>query len=158
MEVQDKEKDGTELRYFQSASYIGIKLIQDLNGFYPLEQLENHASIITSLAVFTDEQDPWTTKRSTDRALFVLSIHDRLSKSPSVLVDHILRKTLKPLFASSKNPAITPQGRKAIAPLPTKLDTAVLEKDSKPWKYEKRYMITVFRWVLSNLDVRHLAS
>ena len=71
------------------------------------------------------------------------------------LLHHLLQERVKPIFAKSKNPAITPQGRKAIDPLPTN-DTmhSDLDIESKPWKYRVVYIVTVFRWILMHLNVR----
>lgn len=33
-------------------------------------------------------------------------------------------------------------------------DTLLAEKETKPWKFERAYMLTAFRWVLLRIDVR----
>jgi len=65
----------------------------------------------------------------------------------------LLRERIKPLFAKSKNPAVTPAGRKAITPLPVPIEHGVDEVEIKPWKYGDCYIVTVFEWVLQQLDV-----
>jgi len=65
----------------------------------------------------------------------------------------LLRERIKPLFAKSKNSAITPAGRKAITPLPVPIQHGVDEEVLKPWKYGDCYIVTVLEWVLQQLDV-----
>lgn len=150
--------NSTEHRYFRVISYLGIQVLSYLDRILPLGKYENRASTIMRLAVLTDERDVWTSQRTAEMAHSFLASHGHIAKERSVLIEHILRKSIRPLFAKSKNPAITAQGRKAMAPLPTKLEALEDEKDIKPWKYEKGYIITVFRWVLQNLDVRQFPN
>lgn len=150
--------NSTEDRYFRAISYLGIQVLSHLDRLMPLGEYENRASIIITLAIFTDERDRWTTHKSAEMALSFLSNHAHIAKEPATLIDHILRKSIRPLFSKSKNPSITAQGRKAILVLPTRFEALEDEKEIKPWKYEKGYIITVFRWALQNLDVCHLSS
>lgn len=80
----------------------------------------------------------------------------------SALFDHILSKIVKPIFArTKKNPDVTSEGRKAMSTnlMRTKHERSgggvvfgKEEKHTKPWKYDKRYILTIFRWVLLNMD------
>lgn len=66
----------------------------------------------------------------------------------------LLEERIKPLFARSKNPAVTQQGRKAIDPLPINATAhSDMDVEAKPWKYRDMYIVTVFQWVLKHLDV-----
>ena len=80
----------------------------------------------------------------------------------SDLFDHILAKIVKPIFARTrKNPDVTSQGRKAMS---TNLNRTKHErsgggvvfgkeeKSTKPWKYDKRYILTIIRYLLLNMD------
>ena len=73
----------------------------------------------------------------------------------SALADYVLYETLKPLFAHAKNPAITSQGRKALARQRPRYDEddTYEERKTKPWKFEKRYLLTTFRWTLQHMTV-----
>lgn len=74
---------------------------------------------------------------------------------PSI-VSAILKDDVRPLFAKSKNPAITSQGRKNIRTVQVRYDSIVVNPESKPWKCHQPYIVSVFRWVLQNLHVREL--
>ena len=69
------------------------------------------------------------------------------------LATDLLKEKIKPLFAKSKNPAITAAGRKAISPLPVPIEHSIDESELKPWKCRDVYIVTVFEWALRQLDV-----
>lgn len=77
-----------------------------------------------------------------------------LPENISGVLHALLHERIKPLFARSKNPAVTQQGRKAIDPLPVNATAhSDIDVEAKPWKYRDMYIVTVFRWVLKHLDV-----
>ncbi|KAL8793699.1 MAG: hypothetical protein Q9195_003748 [Heterodermia aff. obscurata] len=69
------------------------------------------------------------------------------------LLTNLLREHVKPAFVKSNNSAITPAGRKAIIALPPRFEASIDETKSKPWKYGQVYLITVFEWILEQLDL-----
>jgi hypothetical protein len=112
---------------------------------------------VTSLASFTSERDPWTTPEARQVALSVLkSCFDRddVGGLWPVLED-VLKSRIKPLFAKTKNPAITAAGRKNFHPMPQpRFDMAAMDPETKPWKFDDVYATTVLEWVLSRYLVR----
>lgn len=135
-------------------SLSGIFLLSLLQEAKPLSEDESVVTILTCLASFTDLNDPWTCPEARDHACSLSGIY-AASGNLSTILTGLLQERVKPLFAKTKNPAITQQGRKAINPLP--IATAAhsdLDEESKPWKYRDSYIVTVFQWVLSHLDVR----
>ena len=72
---------------------------------------------------------------------------------PSV-VGAILKDNIRPLFAKSKTPTVTSQGRKNIRTVHAASDSTLVDPGSKPWKYHHPYIVSVFRWLLRNLNVR----
>lgn len=151
--VETPKVPSLDIRRFYSISFLGLRILRHLDSLLPLEEVEDHAVVVKSLAIYTDEQDLWTTEASARESQAVLSKHSQLARKSSVLIDYILRNVIIPLFAKSQNPAVTSQGRRAIAPMPVGHDYEISDRDTKPWKYDKVYIVAVFRWVLQNLDV-----
>lgn len=110
------------------------------------------------MAAFTDERDPWATAEASHTATGLLQAylnHTRQAKDYFLLiVGAILKDSVRPLFARSKNPAITSQGRKNIRVIHARYDSTVVDPESKPWRYQRPYIVSVFRWILQNLNVR----
>lgn len=139
-------------------SLLGIIILTRLQNIKPLSENEDIVLVLTCLASFTDLDDPWTCSEARDQARS-LSEHYAASGDISSMLTRLLQERIKPLFANTKNPAITQQGRKAINPL-TSAATAHSDVDSEPkiWKYRDAYSVTVFQWVLKHLDVRIIIS
>ena len=129
-----------------------------LQKLTPLSKDESNVKVLTCLAAFTDENDPWTCPGAQKKASVLIKDYLNSSNQP-ILFSRLLQERVRPLFARSKNPAITPQGRKAINPLPsTAIANSDLDDAVKPWKYRDVYIVTVFQWVLDHLDVRKIPN
>ena len=132
----------------------GLMLLSHLFKLHlPHYNDESTFPLFTCLASFTDPTDAWTSPQITSQAASLLETFTDPAHLPPLL-HNLLTERIKPLFARSKNPAITAQGRKAIDPIPSN-DTlhSDLDAENKPWKYRDVYIVTVFRWVLIHLDV-----
>jgi len=116
--------------------------------------------VIVTLAAFTDERDSWVTAEACHAATGLLQTYlngtgqNREELPP--IIGTVLKHHVRPLFAKSKNPAITSQGRKNIRTVQAGYDSTMVDPESKPWKYRRPYIVSVFRWVLQNADVRVL--
>ncbi len=81
---------------------------------------------------------------------------------PGALADYVLRERIRPLFdRSPKRDEITAQARRALNPVARAYDehdSPAAEMARKPWKFSHAYILTVFRWLLLNMDVRFLSS
>lgn len=143
-----------EVAKYHAMSLSGIQLLSRLENIEPLSEDESVVTILTCLASFTDLNDPWTYSEAKDHAC-VLSEHYAATANLSTILTGLLQARVKPLFAKTKNPAITQQGRKAIDPLPSAATAhSDLDGETKPWKYRDAYIVTVFQWGLNHLDVR----
>lgn len=143
---------------FHALSLLGIQLLTRLQNLGPLLKDESVVAILTCLASFTDLSNPWTYSKARDHA-YSLSEGYAASGNLSSILTGLLQEQVKPLFAKTKNPAITQQGRKAIDPLPSAATThSDLDGEAKPWKYRNSYIVTVFQWVLKHLDVRDIVK
>ena len=132
----------------------GLVLLSHLQRLVPPLQDGTDAVILTCLAAFSDEKDPWNSSSAQQQASDLLRDYTRSDRLP-VMLTSILQERIKPLFSRTGNPAITPQGRKAINPRPSNVAMhSDLDADLKPWKFRDVYIVTVFRWVLQILDVR----
>lgn len=141
-------------------STAAIRVLVLLNSVLPISNHTNLPAVIVSLAAFTDERDPWVAAEACHTATGLLQAYLNDTRQtkwgfPSI-VDEILKDNVRPLFAKSKNPAITSQGRKNIRTVQAGYDSTVVNPESKPWKYHHPYIVSVFRWVLQYLDVRVL--
>ncbi|KAF6232717.1 hypothetical protein HO173_009156 [Letharia columbiana] len=141
-----------EVAKYHAMSLSGILLLSRLENIEPLSKDESVVTILTCLASFTDLNDPWTYSEAKDHAC-VLSEHYAATANLSTILTGLLQARVKPLFAKTKNPAITQQGRKAIDPLPSAATAhSDLDGETKPWKYRDAYIVTVFQWGLNHLD------
>ncbi len=110
-------------------------------------------AVLTCLAAFSDKNDPWNSSRAQEQAYILITDYTRSSRLPSMLTS-MLQKRIKALFSRTANPAITPQGRKAINPRPSNTTMhSDIDAEIKPWKFRDVYIVTVFRWVLQCLNV-----
>lgn len=132
----------------------GLLILSHLKTFISLYSTEFDVTLYTCLASFSDEKDPWTSSKAWSVAHSIAE--DAIDpRSISGLLHAILQERVKPLFAKSRSPAITQQGRKALDPVPTNTTVHTdIDVEAKPWKYRDMFIVTVFRWVLKNLDVR----
>lgn len=101
---------------------------------------------IACLASFTDAHAPWLSPEACEQATSLL-MQWEMEVGPGKLqnlVADLLRDQVKPRFAKAQNPAITPQGRKAIDLRYGNIVHVGNEEETKPWKYSDPYVITVF--------------
>jgi hypothetical protein len=76
--------------------------------------------------------------------------------TPWSILGDLLKEKIRPIFARTKNIAITPAGRKNFHPIPqARFDSSFLERETKPWKFHDVYATTVLEWILSQLNVRN---
>ena len=138
----------------QNLSLLGLELLSHLQAKIRPEQDRSLTTLVTCLAAFSDENDPWSSITCSERASSLIEKIIRDRNHLGSLLQALLEQEIRPRFAKSKSPAITQQGRKAIDPMPDNQAFNVdLEAESKLWKYRDVYMVTVFRWVLLHLDV-----
>lgn len=141
---------------------LGVSVIRYLNAFLPIQEAENTVDIVTTLASFTSEKDPWTTKWAREQAVATLASYVSARRSENVdalwtVLEEILKSKLKPLFAKTNHPAITPAGRKDFHPIPhPRFDSGMLDPETKPWKFQEVYSTTVLAWIVSQYLVRHI--
>ena len=70
------------------------------------------------------------------------------------MILELLSKVVQPVFAASKPRAITQAARRAINPLPEPVSASEDERQMKPWKYERFYVVVTLRWVVTLMEVR----
>ena len=140
----------------------GLRLLLHLRRIEDSYGHELPTEVVICLAAFTRADDPWTSRISLAEASSLLRAYVEMSQvEPSqfqTLLTNLLREHVKPAFVRSKNSAVTPAGRKAITALPPRLEASIDETKSKPWKYGQLYLITVFEWILGQLDVRFVIT
>ncbi|PWY70670.1 ATP :tRNA-specific tRNA nucleotidyltransferase [Aspergillus eucalypticola CBS 122712] len=148
-------------------SSLSISVISALDSLYPVHNAADVPNIILALASFTSEADPWTTAESHTASTAILK-RFRTTSPPTadvsfwVVLETILKDTIRPLFTRTRNPAITAAGRKDMHPIPLpRFDTSILDPESKPWRSSDVYATTVFAWILRQYqapDVGRLES
>ncbi|KAJ5677945.1 uncharacterized protein N7477_003578 [Penicillium maclennaniae] len=126
-EITDELKTAQEES--RRRSELAITLILSLNK--PLPGLRDRSvasspDVILAVASFTSREDPWTTEDSFMEA---------------------------DMHLSTKNPAITSEGRKNLHPVPpTRFDGSSLDDSTRPWKNTDIYAASVLSWIISQYE------
>ncbi|KAJ5140076.1 hypothetical protein N7448_003484 [Penicillium atrosanguineum] len=132
-------------------SELAITLIHSLNKLLPGLRDRSVASspdVILAVASFTSEEDPWTTEDSLMEA--DMHLNATCQSKPWPIIERVLREKIRPLFAKTKNPAITREGRKNLHPVPpTRFDGSSLDDSTRPWKNTDIYAASVLSWIIS---------
>lgn len=114
------------------------------------------AALVPCLASFTKPGDPWTSRESHRLAQSTLSkLLENVKDTPKAfenLIIDLLHDHVKPLFLKSKSHILTEAGRKAISPIAGNNNSTDFESTNEPWKFQAPHIVTVFRWILSQLD------
>ena len=136
----------------------GLRLLTHLRGTATEPKDDYDLDLITCLTSFTDLRDPWTRPESLADAKKLLAEYLQVALAGDTerlrhLLADVLEVRIKPLFSKNKSTAITQNGRKAISPLPSAVDTMDSEVENKPWKFQYVYTVTVFQWILDQLEV-----
>ena len=143
-----------EVAKFHAMSLSGILLLARLQHIGLTSENQQMVKILTCLASFTDLNDPWTCSEASHHACSLLSGYEA-SENLSNTITSLLQERIKPLFAKTKNPVITQQGRRAIDPISYSATIqSDLDGETKAWKSHDAYSVTVFQWILKHLDVR----
>ncbi|RDW79192.1 Tti2 family protein [Aspergillus mulundensis] len=132
-------------------STLAVSVILSLNALLPLEQSDDASNVVIALGSFTSEPDAWNTHDAFTASTALL--RDFVEKAEPLsfwmTVESILKNRVRPLFAKSKNPAITESGRKNFHPVPLpRFDLSILDPETKPWKNHDGYITTVFSWIV----------
>lgn len=142
---------------------LSTSVIALLSSLLPVHKAANPVDIIIALASYTSEADSWTTQEAYGTATAVLEETSKAARAESLtsfwsIIERILKERIRPLFAKSKNPAITAAGRKNFHPVPlSRFDARVLDDEVKPWKVHEVYATTVFSWVIAQYHVCYYA-
>lgn len=150
--VKDKKEI---LRDKRLKSSLAVSVLSLLSTILPIWKASSASDIITTLASFTSIEDPWTVQESFAISAdilerFVTETSSDRNNSFWPLIEEILKQRVKPLFAKTKNPAITPGGRKNFHPIPLpRFDASTLDPETRPWKNHDVYTTSVFAWIVS---------
>ncbi|EAW14518.1 Tti2 family protein [Aspergillus clavatus NRRL 1] len=146
---------------------LAICVLEQLDSFVPIEKAPNVVDVIVALASHASDQDPWTTQQSyaASRTVlegFVARVRAESDNSFWSLIERLLTERIKPLFAKTKNPAITEAGRKNFHPVPLpRFDASIIDPETKPWKIQSVYATTLLSWVIAQYqskDRSHLEA
>ncbi|KAL4787993.1 hypothetical protein BJX76DRAFT_345261 [Aspergillus varians] len=141
-----------------------VSIISLLAALIPVNEAEAVQDIIIALASFTSETEPWTTHESYTTSTALLKEFVERSEPSSFwrTIESILKTRIRPLFAKTKNPAITESGRKNFHPIPlTRFDLSILDPESKPWRMHDVYITTAFSWIINQYkptDLKYLEA
>ncbi|KAJ5431328.1 hypothetical protein N7445_009060 [Penicillium cf. griseofulvum] len=125
----------------------------EISDGLPNGKPDNAADILLAGACFANEQNPWATSESYNAASMLMSVWVQDTRRANTFwpaIDFILRDRIRPLFAKTKNPAITSAGRKNFHPqaLP-RFGSIDIDSPAKPWKTSDVYVAAVLSWILS---------
>lgn len=136
-------------------STVGLRILVRLDGLIPTLKHEKAQAFVVGVAAFTDEREAWVDGESVEMATRLLRDYVRDSgEGFAQTASGLLREKVRPLFARSKNPALTTQGRKNVRDVRPAYEPAVEDAETKPWKHRDAYIVPVLRWMLMNMDVR----
>ncbi|KAB8219265.1 hypothetical protein BDV33DRAFT_192091 [Aspergillus novoparasiticus] len=140
----------------QLRSRIALSVLATLSESLPVSKAENAADIVIALASFSSTEDPWTTQEAFTYATtllnaFASTIATNKESNTTFwsVIEKILKDRIRPLFAKTRNPAITSAGRKNFHPVPLpRFDVGILDPETKPWKIQDIYATTVLSWII----------
>ncbi|OQE45089.1 hypothetical protein PENCOP_c002G07926 [Penicillium coprophilum] len=146
-------------------SELALELLLVLNkplAGLPNGKPDNAADILLAGACFANEQNPWATSESYNAASMLMSVWVQDTRRANKFwpaIDFILRDRIRPLFAKTKNPAITSAGRKNFHPqtLP-RFGASDSDVSVKPWKTTDVYVASVLSWILSQYQLEDKAE
>jgi hypothetical protein len=131
-----------------------VSALASLSVVLPPWKAANAAYIVTALASFTSAEDPWMSRQSHETSTEILRAFTTQDRYHWPVIEQILKERIRPLFAKTKNPAITAGGRKNFHPIPLpRFDASSLDPETKPWKFREVYTTTVFAWIVSQYSV-----
>jgi hypothetical protein len=157
MFAEEKESElSAALKAKQTTYTLAISCIKYLNDILPIPEITSPEEIYTTLLCFTSPHDPWTTSTSLQDAVMILESYmepERRSKCWPIL-ERVCESKIRPIFAKTKNPAITSSGRKNLHPLPQpRFEERFFDPETKPWKHKDIYATTVLEWILAQYTV-----
>lgn len=137
-------------------------MLATLSELLPVSKAENATDIIIALASFSSTEDPWTTQETFTYATTLLNAFTSTiatNKESNTtfwsVIEKILKDRIRPLFAKTRNPAITSAGRKNFHPVPLpRFDAGILDPETKPWKIQDIYATAVLSWIIQQYKVR----
>lgn len=121
---------------------------------------DNVAEVLLVGACFDNEANPWVTSNSHEAVSFFMDSWTSSNLDDNTFwgaINSILKDTIRPLFADTKNPAITSAGRKNFHPqtLP-RFGSTDLDESKKPWKTTDIYVASVLSWIMSKYSVCYI--
>ena len=152
-----------EIVKYHFMSSDGLTILSRLNIDHPVsgEKDSSRIAFLICVASFTNASDPWTCESSRNSALQLLEAfcHSVVSEDLSNLLSSVLRTCIKSAFASTKIPAITQQAQIAIDPLAVDPSASgEFEKNTRTWKYQDVYVVTVLGWIIGSLSLLDVSS
>ncbi|KAL4916569.1 hypothetical protein BDW62DRAFT_211833 [Aspergillus aurantiobrunneus] len=132
-------------------STFAISVISRLTALLPITEAECVQDVVIALTSFSSETDAWTTHEAYATSTSLLKDFTEKSEPSSFwpIMESILKTRIRPLFAKTRNPAITESGRKNFHPIPlARFDLSYLDPETKPWKMHEVYATTVFSWII----------
>ena len=158
IQIAEKVLSSAIAARLKSMYVAGLRLLSYLDKITPAQQIDQHLRLIACAASFTDQRESWSSPEASEQSRLILNHilgteEQRGSQELKDILADLLQLHVKPAFAKSKIEAITQQGRKVIDPMPTRVVPSEPEEEMKPWKLKKVYVIAVYGWVLSQLEV-----
>ncbi|KAJ5366405.1 hypothetical protein N7541_000346 [Penicillium brevicompactum] len=143
----------------QSRSALALELLLALNKTLantPKPSPDVVADVLLAGACFKNKANPWTTSDSHETASRLIDTWTQTTRQNNTFwpaIDIILKERIRPLFANTRNPAITSAGRKNFHPqtLP-RFGSNGLDESAKPWKTTDVYVASMLSWILSQYN------
>ncbi|KAI0600975.1 hypothetical protein F4775DRAFT_582523 [Biscogniauxia sp. FL1348] len=161
--VEADEDDTTNYAPLILKGTLGLHILDLITRSRPPSPSPLPPTALLSIVAYTRAADPWTAGASAALAQSLLRAHfppgDRKqqqqdSAEAKFIADDVLAGFLRPLFSRSRPAGITASGRKAEFAEPARYHVSSTDTEPavKPWKYARRYAITVFEWAIERAD------
>ena len=118
--------------------------------------LEDVSNLLARLKISKDEQE---TSPLLTRVISLLESVPKESTASGDVLLSLLTDVLKPLFASTPNPNLTPAGRKNLVSAPPttgRFNAPLLETERKPWK-QASWSIDLLKYIVYQYDLQPLS-
>ncbi|KAI5286565.1 CCA tRNA nucleotidyltransferase, mitochondrial [Ascosphaera aggregata] len=141
----------------------GVHALKGLNSRYGILNIAERIQIIATLAAYISSraglaslgfvENPWALPSSAKCAEETLNDIEQASQVAHLdfgqtVILEVAKKVIKPTFARSRSDAITSEGRKARFPIQRQhFDSSLFSHDTKPWKKEAIWVVSVLGWV-----------
>ncbi|KAI1818344.1 hypothetical protein GGS20DRAFT_581455 [Poronia punctata] len=166
------DEDSTDYESISRSGELGLHVIGELSKI-SRHKLVLPPRALLSIVAYTNPEDTWSSSSLAEKSRSLISAYfDHYEPGKGALggerqrfvTEDALTGFLRPLFVKSRPTTVTASGRPAAFPEPPSRyaqgdgfgGAADDVTNTKPWKYARRYAVTVFEWAVDSADTELL--